>query len=339
MPVFDTLQRPLINLRLSVTDRCNIRCQYCMPEKDYVWLPKEDILHFEEISKLVDVFVRLGVTKVRLTGGEPLLRRDLPDLIRMLAAKQGVRDLALTTNGVLLAEQARSLHAAGLHRVTVSLDTLRPDRFEALTRSRALLQVREGIEQASRLFGGLKLDAVVLRGTNEDELVPLIEYARDVGAEVRFIEYMDVGGATQWSMAHVVSRHEMLETLQQHYGAIQPIVEQTSAPADRFRLSDGTVFGIVSSTTEPFCRACDRSRLTADGLWYVCLYAAQGTDLRGLLRAGASEEELRGTIVSRWKARDDRGAEARLALRNRAPFIPLRTLKADPHLEMHTRGG
>ena len=338
-PVLDTLQRRLSNLRLSVTDRCNIRCQYCMPEKDYVWLPKEDILHFEEISKLVDVFVDLGVTKVRLTGGEPLLRRDLPDLIRMLAAKRGISDLALTTNGVLLADQAQALHRAGLHRVTVSLDTLRPDRYEALTRSTALPHVREGIEEASRVFSGLKLDAVVLRGTNDDELVPLVEYVRGIGAELRFIEYMDVGGATHWSMAHVVARHEMLERLQRHYGTIEPIVEQTSAPADRFRLPDGTVFGIISSTTEPFCRNCDRSRLTADGLWYLCLYAAQGTDLRGPLRAGASVDELRDLIVSRWKMRDDRGAEARLALRNREAFIPLRTLKADPHLEMHTRGG
>ena len=339
MPVFDTLQRPLTNLRLSVTDRCNIRCQYCMPEKDYVWLPKEDILHFEEISRLVDVFVRLGVTKVRLTGGEPLLRRDLPELIQMLAAKRGINDLALTTNGVLLAEQARALQAAGLHRVTVSLDTLRPDRFEALTRSTALPQVRNGIEEASRVLTNLKLDAVALRGVNDDELVPLLEYAKDVGAELRFIEYMDVGGATQWSMAHVVSRHDILETLQRHYGAIEQIVEQTSAPADRFRLPDGTVFGIISSTTGPFCRNCDRSRLTADGLWYLCLYAAHGTDLRGSLRAGASDEELQDLIVSRWKSRDDRGAEMRLAVRNRAPFIPLRTLKSDPHLEMHTRGG
>jgi cyclic pyranopterin phosphate synthase len=310
-----------------------------MPEKDYVWLPKEDILHFEEISRLVNVFVDLGVTKVRLTGGEPLLRRDLPDLIRMLAAKPGIRDLTLTTNGVLLAEQAQALHAAGLHRITVSLDTLRPDRFEALTRSRALPQVREGIEEASRLFTGLKLDAVVLRGMNDDELVALVEYARETAAELRFIEYMDVGGATRWSMQHVVSRHEMLERLQQHYGAVEPIAEQTSAPADRFRLPDGTVFGIISSTTEPFCRHCDRSRLTADGLWYLCLYAAQGADLRGPLREGASVDELRDLIVSRWKVRDDRGAETRLALRNREPFIPLKTLKADPHLEMHTRGG
>lgn len=339
MPVSDVFQRPLNNLRLSVTDRCNIRCQYCMPEKDYVWLPKDDILQFEEISRLVDVFIRSGVSKVRLTGGEPLLRRDLPDLIRMLAAKRGIKDLALTTNGVLLAEQAQALHAAGLHRVTVSIDTLRPDRFEALTRSRALPQVQEGITEASRLFPALKLDAVVLRGVNEDELVPLIDYAREMGAEMRFIEYMDVGGATRWSAADVVSRHEMLQTLQRHYGTIDQVAEQTSAPADRFRLPDGTVFGIISSTTEPFCRDCDRSRLTADGLWYLCLYAAQGTDLRGPLRAGATADELCDLIVSRWKVRDDRGAEGRLALRNRTPFIPLRSLKQDPHLEMHTRGG
>jgi len=337
--VSDLFQRPLANLRLSVTDRCNLRCQYCMPEKDYVWLPKEDLLHFEEISRLVDVFVGVGVTKVRLTGGEPLLRRDLPDLIRMLASKPGIKDLALTTNGVLLAEQAQALHAAGLHRVTVSLDTLQPERFEALTRSRALPQVLAGIAEASRLFPGLKLDAVVLRGVNDDELVPLIEYARDSGAELRFIEYMDVGGATQWSTTHVVSRQEMLETLQRHYGAIEQVAEQSSAPADRYRLPDGTIFGIISSTTEPFCRSCDRSRLTADGLWYLCLYAAQGTDLRGPLRAGASAEELRDLIVSRWKVRDDRGAEVRLALRNRSSLIPLGSLKADPHLEMHTRGG
>ena len=335
----DVFQRPLANLRLSVTDRCNLRCQYCMPEKDYVWLPKDDILQFEEISRLVDLFVEIGVTKVRLTGGEPFLRRDLPDLVRMLAAKGGIRDLALTTNGILLAEQAQPLHDAGLHRLTVSLDTLRRDRFEALTGSSAFSHVLEGITEASRLFTGLKLDAVIIRGTNDDELVPLIDYGREIGAEVRFIEYMDVGGATRWSMAKVVPRQEMLDTLARRYGPIEPVAGETTAPADRFRLRDGTVFGIISSTTDPFCRNCDRSRLTADGLWYLCLYAAQGLDLRGPLRAGASIEELRELIVSRWKVRDDRGAEVRLAMRNRTPFVPLSSLKKDPHLEMHTRGG
>jgi cyclic pyranopterin phosphate synthase len=335
----DRFGRPLRNLRLSVTDRCNIRCQYCMPEADYVWLPRQDILDFEEIGRLVDVFVSLGVDKVRVTGGEPLLRRDLPDLVRGLAARRRIKDLALTTNGILLAGQAVALHEAGLHRVTVSLDTLREDRFEALTRSRALQQVREGIDEASRVFPGLKLDAVVIRGTNDDELVPLVEYAREAGAEIRFIEYMDVGGATHWDAARVVPRQEMLDTLGRHYGPIEPIVEESSAPADRFRLPDGTVFGIISSTTGPFCQSCDRSRLTADGVWYLCLYAAAGLDLRGPLRAGATTDDLREQIRARWKGRDDRGAEERLAVHHRSPLIPLTSLKKDPHLEMHTRGG
>jgi GTP 3',8-cyclase len=335
----DIFNRPLRNLRLSVTDRCNIRCQYCMPEKEYVWLPKNDILHFEEVSRLVDVFVQAGVDKVRLTGGEPLLRRDLPELVRALAAKPGIKDLALTTNGILLAEQAQALHRAGLHRITVSLDTLNPDRFEVLTRSRALHQVREGIDAAAPLFAGLKLDTVMIRGTNDDELIPLVEYAKEKGAEVRFIEYMDVGGATDWAMTKVVPRQEMLERLTRHYGAVEPVVEETSAPADRFRLPDGTVFGIISSTTEPFCRDCDRSRLTADGVWYLCLYAAEGMDLRGPLRAGATDADLQALLTARWKARDDRGAEERLSVRNRSPLIPLSSLKKDPHLEMHTRGG
>ena len=338
-PVVDLFDRPLRNLRLSVTDRCNLRCAYCMPEPEYVWLPRENILHFEEMSRLVDVFASVGVDKVRLTGGEPLLRRDLPDLVQMLAAKRAIRDLAMTTNGVLLADQAQALHHAGLHRVTVSLDTLQPQRFQALTRSDALDQVLAGIEEASRLFPGLKLDTVVMRGVNDDELVPLLEYGKRVGAEARFIEYMDVGGATHWNPAMVVSREEMLAALARQYGPIAPVDEESSAPADRFRLADGTVFGIISSTTQPFCRACDRSRLTADGMWYLCLYAARGTDLRKLLRPEASAEEIRELIVSVWQARQDRGAEERLALHHRSPLIPISALRKAPHLEMHTGGG
>ena len=336
----DSYGRPLRNLRISVTDRCNLRCQYCMPEEDYVWLPREEILHFEEISALADVFMDLGVDKIRLTGGEPLLRRDLPGLIRLLAAKPRLRDLAITTNGVLLAEQARALKEAGLHRVTVSLDTLRPDRFAALTRRPTHAQVLEGIGALARVgFSGTKLDTVVIRGANEDELIDLVEFGRRVAAEVRFIEYMDVGGATRWSMAQVVSRTEILETLSRRYGRVEPVLEETTAPADRYRLPDGTVFGIISSTTAPFCAECDRSRLTADGVWYLCLYALQGTDLRGPLRRGASREELGGLITGRWRQRVDRGAEQRLALRERAPLVQIARLREDPHLEMHTRGG
>jgi cyclic pyranopterin phosphate synthase len=340
MAITDLYQRPLRNLRISVTDRCNLRCAYCMPEEDYVWLPREQILDFEEISTLADVFMDLGVDKIRLTGGEPLLRRDLPALVRLLAAKPRLRDLALTTNGVLLGEQAPALQDAGLHRVTVSLDTLRPDRFATLTRRANHAQVLAGIAAlAPAGFTGTKLDTVVMRDVNHDELADLIEYGRTVSAEVRFIEYMDVGGATRWSIDKVVSRAEMLTMLERHYGRIEPVVEESTAPADRYRLADGTVFGIISSTTEPFCASCDRSRLTADGVFYLCLYAQKGVDLRGPLRGGASREELQALIAGAWGRRADRGAEERLGLRDRTPLVQIGRLRADPHLEMHTRGG
>jgi cyclic pyranopterin phosphate synthase len=311
-----------------------------MPEEEYVWLPRKDLLTFEEIRTLVDIFTDLGVDKVRLTGGEPLLRRDLPTLVRMLAQLSRVRDLAMTSNGVLLAEHALRLRDAGLHRVTVSLDTLQPERFRALTRRDAHGKVLQGIEAVRAAgFPGLKLDSVLMRGTNEDEIVALIEYGKRIGAEVRLIEYMDVGGATHWSMERVVSRAEILEGLQQHYGSVAPIIEVSSAPAERFVLPDGTVFGIIASTTAPFCRTCDRSRLTADGMWYLCLYAQRGIDLRTPLREGASREELRSIIVSGWSTRTDRGAEERRELGFRGVLVQIDGLRQDPHLEMHTRGG
>jgi len=339
VPVLDAFNRPLKNLRLSVTDRCNLRCQYCMPEEDYLWLPREDILHFEEIDRLVDHFLFLDVDKVRLTGGEPLLRRDLPDLIERLARKPEIRDLAMTTNAVLLKPNVADLKKAGLHRVTISLDTLQRDRFVKLARYDELPRVLAGIDAAVDRFPGFKIDTVVIRGVNDDEMIPLLEFAKARGAEIRFIEYMDVGGATTWSMSQVVSRREMLERLSTHYGPIEPVREESSAPADRYRLADGTLFGIIASTTEPFCRTCDRSRLTADGVWYLCLYATRGVDLRGPLRGGVSDDTLRELITSVWHARTDRGAENRLTLRERSPLIPIQALKRDPHLEMHTRGG
>jgi GTP 3',8-cyclase len=340
MALADVHGRFLRNLRVSVTDRCNLRCGYCMPEEEYVWLPREDILHFGEVATLTDVFLDLGVDKVRLTGGEPLLRRDLPRLVAMLAARPRIRDLAMTTNGVLLAEHAPALKAAGLHRVTVSLDTLHAARFARLTSRSTHTQVLEGIASLARAgFTGTKLDTVVIRGVNDDELGDLIEFGKGVPAEVRFIEYMDVGGATRWSRDQVVSRKEMLERLEGPYGRIEPIVEASTAPADRFRLPDGTTFGIISSTTAPFCADCDRSRLTADGLWYLCLYATRGIDLRGPLRGGAGPDELRALITGGWRARTDRGAEDRLALGDRQPLVQISGLRRDPHLEMHTRGG
>ena len=338
--ILDAFARPLRNLRLSVTDRCNLRCAYCMPEEEYAWLPRADILTFEEVARLVDVFAGLGVDKVRFTGGEPLLRKDLPRLVKMIAAEPRIRDLAITTNGILLAQEAQALRDAGIQRVTVSLDTLKPDRFRALTRRDTYQQVREGIEAVGRMgWPGLKLDTVVMRGVNDDEMPDLIEFARGVGAELRFIEYMDVGGATRWSMDQVVSRAEILERLGGRYGRIEPIVELSSAPADRFRLPDGLSFGIISSTTAPFCRTCDRSRLTADGQWLLCLYATTGMDLRKHLRDGATREYLASLIRSAWERRQDRGAEERLLLKDRQPLVQIGELKTKPHLEMHTRGG
>ncbi len=342
--VNDTLGRPLRSLRLSVTDRCNLRCKYCMPEEEYTWLPRENILTFEEMATLTELFTELGVDKVRLTGGEPLLRRDLPRFVRMLTQNRRIMDIALTTNGVLMAEQAEALYYAGLHRVTVSLDTLRPDRFRALTRRDMHRQVFDGIEAVVRAgFQGLKFDTVAIKGYNDDELVDLIEYGKRVGGEMRFIEYMDVGGATDWSLNQVLSRADIIACLGRHYGGVEPILEAGSAPAQRFQLPDGTTFGIIPSTTVPFCHTCDRSRLTADGMWYLCLYAKEGLDLRQPLRAGASRDEIKSLILTGWQRRKDRGAEERKDLEQfglrEQHLIEIARLREDPHLEMHARGG
>ncbi|MCP9438365.1 MAG: GTP 3',8-cyclase MoaA [Nitrospira sp.] len=340
----DVYDRPLRSLRLSVTDRCNLRCRYCMPEEEYVWLPRKDVLSFEEMATLVGYFVDLGVDKVRLTGGEPLLRRDLPRLIRLLSQNRGIVEIALTTNGVLLAEQAKSLYDAGLHRVTVSLDTLKPDRFRRLTGRDEFARVLKGIEAVRTIgFPDLKLDTVMIRGFNDDELVRLIEFARSIDAEVRFIEYMDVGGANEWTMDKVLSGAEMLERLSRHYGPIAAIPGRGAAPAQRYQLADGTTFGVIPSTTTPFCAQCDRSRVTADGMWYLCLYATDGIDMRGPLRGGAKPDQIREIIRAGWGLRRDRGAEARKELERtgarESGLIGIERLREDPHLEMHARGG
>ena len=338
--IADRFGRPLRSLRVSVTDRCNLRCHYCMPEVDYAWLPRDTLLTFEEITSLTSAFSELGVDRVRITGGEPLLRRELPVLISQIAALPSVHDLAMTTNGVLLADKARALRDAGLQRITVSLDTLHRRRFETLTRFDEHAAVLAGIAAASRAgFDSLKIDSVVMRGTNDDELIDLLEYGRSVGAEVRFIEYMDVGGATRWNRDAVVSQDQMLAAIEGHYGSVTPLGGRGSAPADRFALPDGTSFGIIASTTQPFCSDCDRSRLTADGMWLMCLYAHAGTDLRRPLRAGATRQNLVHLIRTVWAQRADRGAEERLAVVTREALIPIAALKKDAHLEMHTRGG
>ncbi|MEO8295228.1 MAG: GTP 3',8-cyclase MoaA [Gemmatimonadota bacterium] len=336
----DLLGRPLGSLRLSVTDRCNMRCSYCMPEESYVWLPRASILSYEEMARLAGIFAELGAQKVRLTGGEPLLRHDLPRLVGLLRESGRITDLALTTNGILLSRNAHALRDAGLSRITVSLDTLRPGRMEQFARSSQHAEVIAGIDAAGAAgFSHTRINTVVIRGFNEDELVDLIEFGRARHVEVRFIEYMDVGGATQWSMRDVVSAAEILSRLGQHYGRIEPLGGRGAAPAERFALADGTTFGVIASTTRPFCRDCDRSRVTADGTWFLCLYGQRGIDLREPLRSGARDDELRTIIHEAWLGRTDRGAEVRAGEPDRAPLYQMEGLRSDPHREMHTRGG
>ncbi len=316
-----------------------MRCSYCMPEQDYVWLPRESILSFEEIDRLAGIFASLGVDKIRLTGGEPLLRHDLATLVALLRRQPALNDLALTTNGILLARHATELRAAGLGRVTVSLDTLQPARMLAFARSSRHADILSGIASARAAGFAVKLNTVVIRGYNDDELSDLVDYARSAGIEVRFIEYMDVGGATGWSMEQVVSRQEILARLEQRYGSIEPEGQTDSAPAERFLLPDGTRVGVIASTTAPFCRTCDRSRLTADGTWLLCLYGETGLDLREALRTGSTDEQIAALVAETWNARTDRGAEARAEAPSRGILYQLESLRADPRREMHTRGG
>jgi len=344
MQPLDRHSRPLGSLRLSVTDRCNLRCGYCMPEEEYTWLPKADLLTFEELTRVARATAPLGVNKVRLTGGEPLLRRDLDQLVAGLAALPQLADIALTTNAVLLADQAEALFRAGLGRLTISLDTLRPERFERLTRRAELARTLAGIAAARAAgFRGTKLNTVIVRGENDDEIFDLLEFARAEDLELRFIEYMDVGGATRWSIDAVLPATELLLRIAARYGAVEPLEGDPRAPADRFRLPDGLEFGVIASTTQPFCGSCDRARVTADGRFFTCLYARDGLPLAPLLRGANSHDEgearVREALRERWLGRDDRGAEVRLALAVRDALAPAEELRRDPHLEMHTRGG
>lgn len=311
-----------------------------MPEQSYVWLPRAEMLSFDELGRIVDVALSLGVTRVRLTGGEPLLRRQLVTLVGRLASKDRLQDLALTTNGLLLAKHARALREAGLNRVTVSLDTRQRKRFATLARVDGLARVEAGIAAAARVgLTPIKLDAVLIRGQNDDEIPALLSYARDIGAEMRFIEYMDVGGATDWRPELAISADEILAVVEETFGAAQLLGERGAAPAARYQLSGGLTFGIVASNSAPFCGQCTRCRLTADGMWYPCLYAERGLDLKVPLRAGANDEQLRQLVSARWEARRDRGAEHRGEHSAERRRLSREELRADSHLEMHTRGG
>lgn len=334
----DRFQRPLKSLRLSVTDRCNLRCAYCMPEEAYTWLRRAMLLSFEEMTRTVGLFQQLGVDRVRLTGGEPLVRKDLPVLVAQLKTL-GLTEIALTTNGLLLAKLGPEIFQAGLDRVTVSLDAVDAGVFRAMAGRDDLSAVLEGLESVAHR-PGLKIDSVILNGINDGQVVPLLKLGQNLGAEVRFIEYMDVGGATRWSPEQVFRQEQILAAVAREYGDVVALPGRGSAPAQRFQAgSDGPVFGVIASVSKPFCRACDRARLTADGQLLSCLYARQGSDLRALLRSGADDETILEALRKFWGQRSDRGAEERAALRARGPLADVAELQENVHLEMHTRGG
>ena len=316
-PVRDQLGRPLEDLRVSVTDRCNLRCRYCMPREvfgpDHAFLERDELLGFEEIERVVRVLLDLGVRKVRLTGGEPLLRRDLPDLVRLLARLDGVEDLALTTNGILLPRLAAPLAAAGLSRVTVSLDALDEATFRRVADTRSPVgAVLAGVEAAMDAgLGPVKVNTVVQRGVNDDQVLPLAAWARERGVVIRFIEYMDVGTTNGWVRDRVAPAEQIVETLDRRW-PLEPVEPaRPGEVAERFRYLDGAgEVGVVASVTAPFCRTCTRARLSAVGELFTCLFGADAHDLRTVLRSGG-DEALRHEVSRVWTARRDRASELR----------------------------
>ena len=311
------MNRPLEDLRISVTDRCNFRCTYCMPLDEYPWISREQILTFEEISRTARIFAGLGVKKLRITGGEPLVRKGLPELVAQLAAIRGIEDIALTTNASRLVELAQPLKNAGLKRMTVSIDSLQPERFRRITQRADLQPVLDGIEAARQAgFGPLKFNAVIERGVNEDEILDLAEFARTHGDEMRFIEYMDVGNANAWTSEKLVSRREILDVLRSRYELTER-EGRGSRPSEDFAFADGPGgVGVIASVTEPFCGACSRIRLTADGQAVTCLFSDVGADLKGRLRSGDSDEQLSEFVAGIWQRRADRYSETRLIQMN-----------------------
>ena len=314
----DTLGRRLHDLRISVTDRCNFRCVYCMPReafgRDHLFLPRSELLTFEEIERAARVFASLGVEKLRLTGGEPLLRRDLEVLVAKLAGVPGIRDLALTTNGTVLAQKARALKAAGLTRVTVSLDALDDATFRAMNDvDFPVARVLEAIEAAADAgLAPVKVNMVVRRGINEQEVLPLARWCRERGHVLRVVEYMDVGHTNGWRLDDVMPADEVRAMIDRELPLERVPPQYLGEVATRWRYLDGSgEVGLISSVTQPFCGDCTRARLSADGKLYTCLFAVRGHDVRGLLRGGASDEELREAIAAVWRARDDRYSELR----------------------------
>ena len=337
MPAVDLLKRPMRDLRVSVTDRCNFRCTYCMPFDEYIWIERQEVLSFEEIERLARLFLPFGIEKIRLTGGEPLVRKDLDRLIRRLSGLQDLKDLSLTTNGALLAEQADRLYQAGLRRINISIDSLKPDRFQALTKRGSLDEVLNGVFAAKKAgFSPIKINAVIIRGTNEDEILDLVEFARSNGLEMRFIEYMDVGNANAWSLEKTVTKKEILETVNSRFPVREVGRANGSAPAVDYEFLDGAgEIGIIGSVTEPFCSSCTRVRLTADGKLVTCLFAESGFDLKKLLRTGATDDDIAAHIERIWGARTDRFSDLRWEQVRSGDYKPGEHKK----IEMITLGG
>ena len=309
----DTLGREIKDLRISVTDRCNFRCTYCMPFDHYEWIERKEILSYEEIVRIAALFIRLGVEKIRLTGGEPLMRRDLHLLVSRLSPLPGLLDLCLTTNGALLAKAAPELARAGLKRVNVSLDTLDEARFRQLSGRAGLSKVLEGLFAARDCgLAPIKINAVIQRGINDDEIVELTEFARSNGFSIRFIEFMDVGTVNEWTAEKMVPKTEILEKVKSSIPLLEAVAERGSAPAVNYRFADGDGdVGVIASVTEPFCGNCTRIRITADGKLVTCLFSDRGENLNSLLRGGADDEELSRFISSIWERRADRYSELR----------------------------
>ena len=333
----DALGRPVKDLRISVTDRCNFRCRYCMPLDQYEWIDRREILTFEEITRLAKLFVLLGVEEIRITGGEPLLRHGLESLVSQLAIIEGLKDLSLTTNASLLSEKAAALVHAGLQRINVSLDTINPEKFQVMTRRNDLANVLEGLSAASRSgLAPIKINSVIERGINEGDILDMVEFSRRNGFWIRFIEYMDVGNSNNWVSERMVSKKEILEKIGSRYPIEEVGRNDMSAPAVNYRFLDGIGnVGVIASVTEPFCRGCTRARLTADGKLVMCLFADQSHDLKKLMRAGASDEALLESIRAAWQARTNRYSEERLEAMNSGEYQPNSRRK----IEMISLGG
>ncbi len=330
LPILDTFQRPLRDLRISVTDRCNFRCTYCMPKeifgRDFAFLPPGQLLSFEEITRLAQIAVRLGVEKIRLTGGEPLIRRDIEKLVAQLSAIDGLRDLTLTTNGAMLVRKAALLKDAGLNRVTVSLDSLDDAVFQSMNDAQFPVgRVLDGIAAASEVgLGPIKINMVVKRGVNEDSIVPMARYFHGTGCILRFIEFMDVGATNGWQLADVVPASEIIRCISAELPLVPITPNYPGEVARRFRYADGGgEIGVITSVTQPFCGGCTRARLSAEGKLYTCLFSADGFDLRALLRGGASDAEIASSLRGIWARRTDRYSEIRTEGTARRPKVEM----------------